>query len=96
MGTIKANPYQLGMVTVMGALNTSPSTVMGTGFDNRTANGAGTLQLVSPTVVALGALGSLAALATLTIGFAIPEPGTFVLLGSGLVAIGALRRRFRS
>jgi hypothetical protein len=91
MGTIFANPYQLGMVTVMGALNGSPSTVMGTGFDNRTAGGVGTLQLVSPTSVGLGALGALASLATLTITF-VPEPGTLALLGIGLAAIGAAGR----
>jgi hypothetical protein len=94
MGTIKANPYQLGMVTVMGALNGSPSTVMGTGFDNRTALGQGTIQLVSPTIVALGALGSLAALATLTITF-VPEPGTLLLLGMGLAGIAAVSRKSR-
>jgi hypothetical protein len=94
MGSIMANPYQLGMVTVMGALNGLPSTLMGTGFDNRTARGAGALQLVSPTVVSLGALGSLAALNTLTILMFVPEPGTFALLGSGLIALAALRRRY--
>jgi hypothetical protein len=95
MGTIKANPYQLGMVTVMGALNGVPSTVMGTGFDNRTINGEGTIQLVSPTMVSLGALGTLAALTTLTAGLftpIVPEPGTIALLGLGLTALGALRR----
>jgi hypothetical protein len=92
MGTIMANPYQLGMVTVMGALQGVPSSVMGTGFDNRTAGGQGTLQLVSPTVVALGALGSLAALATLTITF-VPEPGTLLLLGMGLAGIAVFGRK---
>ena len=94
MGTIKANPYQLGMVTVMGALNDSPSTVMGTGFDNRTAGGLGTLQLVTPTIVGLGALGTLASLATLTITF-VPEPGTLLLLGMGLAGIAAISRKSR-
>jgi hypothetical protein len=92
MGTIFANPYKLGMVTAMGALQGVPSTVMGTGFDNRTAGGLGTLQLVTPTAVGLGALGSLASLATLTIHF-VPEPGTLALLGLGLAAIGAVGRR---
>ena len=59
MGTIKANPYQLGMVTVMGGVNGAMSTLVATGFDNRTAGGLGGLQLVSPTLVSLGALGSL-------------------------------------
>ena len=95
MGTVKANPYQLGMVTVMGALNGSPSTVMGTGFDNRTAGGAGVLQLVSPTIVGLGALGSLASLATLTLHI-VPEPATALLVACGLAGLGALRRRFGS
>jgi hypothetical protein len=92
MGTIMANPYQLGMVTVMGALNGVPSAVMGTGFDNRTAGGLGTLQLVSPTVVALGALGSLARVAELSITI-VPEPATALLVGLGLAALGAMRAR---
>jgi hypothetical protein len=95
MGTIKANPYQLGMVTVMGSLNGSPSTVMGTGFDNRTAGGAGVLQLVTPTVVALGALGSLASIATLTLHI-VPEPATALFVALGVAALGALRARNRS
>ena len=96
MGSIMANPYQLGMVTVMGNLNGVPSTLMGTGFDNRTIDGEGTLQLVSPTMVSLGALGSLAALTTVTGGLfshLVPEPATLSLVAVGFAALGAMRRR---
>jgi PEP-CTERM motif-containing protein len=95
MGTIMANPYQLGMVTVMGALNGEVSTLMGTGFDNRAQStyNLGTLQIVSPVVISLGALGSLPALATLTLVYD-PEPTTILLVGIGLVGLGAMRRRY--
>jgi hypothetical protein len=95
MAIIVGNPYQLGMVTAMGALQGVPSTVMGTGFDNRTLGGLGTLQLVSPASIGLGTGGSLAMLATLSITF-VPEPTTALLVGGGLVALGALRRRYPS
>jgi hypothetical protein len=93
MGTVFANPYQLGMVTVMGALQGVPSTLMGTGTDFRTANGVGFLQLVSPAVVNLGALGSVPVLATIWVSN--PEPATALLVGVGLFALGAIRRRNR-
>jgi hypothetical protein len=95
MGTIFPNPYQLGMVTLMGALNGVPSAVVGTGFDNRTAGGAGVLQLVSPNIIGLGALGAVTALATLSITI-VPEPTTVLLVGAGLAALAAGRRRFSS
>lgn len=94
-GVIHANPYQLGMVTLMGALNGTPHTLMGTGVDLRRAGGPGTLVLVSPTHVSLGTFGTLAGLATLTISY-VPEPGSVVLLGmgvGGLLAVGRKARR---
>lgn len=68
-------------------------TLMGTGFDGRRADGVGHLQLVSPAVVSLGALGSIPVLATLYISN--PEPATVLLVGLGLAALGALRRQTR-
>jgi len=92
-GVIQGNPYQLGMLTLMGALNTAPHTLMATGVDDRTAGGGGTLVLVSPTTVDLGPLGTLAAIATLTLG--VPEPGTLALVTGGVVALAAIGRRQR-
>jgi hypothetical protein len=86
-GTIFANPYQLGMLTLMGALNTAPHTLTSTGFDARSAGGAGQLVLVSPTTVNLGPLGTLAAISTLTLG--VPEPGTLALVLLGVAGLAA-------
>jgi hypothetical protein len=96
-GTINANPYQLGAVTLMGSLNMANHTLMGTGADNRTANGNGTLVLVSPTTVSLGALGALASISTLTLTYSnVPEPNAALLAGAavaGLVGLAGWRKR---
>jgi hypothetical protein len=98
-GTIFANPYQLGMLTVMGSLNGANHTISGTGVDSRNPDGSGTLTLISPTNVSLGALGSLASIATLTIEYAgegpppTPEPGTLLLLGTGVLGLVMVGRK---
>jgi hypothetical protein len=96
-GNITANPYQLGSVTLMGSLNGTNHTIMDTGVDNRTAAGNGTLVLVSPTNVSLGALGNLAAIARLTLTYSgiptVPEPGTLLLLGTGFAGLIAVGRK---
>jgi hypothetical protein len=93
MTTMMVNPYQLGMVTVMGAFEGVPSTVVGTGFDNRTAGGQGVLQLISPAVVSAPAFGSLATVATLTLTI-VPEPATAILVAVGLAGLGLVRRHY--
>jgi hypothetical protein len=94
MGSVKANPYQLGRVTIY-SISTDgfPSPTVATGFDNRTQNGKGVLQLVSPTFVTIGGLATLAGFATLTVDFYVPEPATLGLVGLGLAVLGAMRRR---
>jgi hypothetical protein len=92
-GTVSANAYQLGMVTVPGSLFGNLTSISATGFDNRDSVGVGVLQVVSPTRFDVGGLGSLAAIATLTI--VTPEPSTFVLTAAGLAAVGIVARRAR-
>jgi hypothetical protein len=93
MGTVVANPYRLGIVTVAGDLLGIPSSLMGMGFDNRTVAGEGVLQLVAPTRITMtGALGTLASIATLSITI-VPEPATALLVFGGLAALASLHRR---
>jgi hypothetical protein len=68
-----------------------------TGTDSRTPGGHGQLTLVSPTKVTSDVFGTPVAfvlLGRMTLAF-MPEPGTFVLLGTGVAALGALGRRRR-
>lgn len=86
------NPFQLGSVTLMGGFNGTVHTVTALGIDDRTPGGKGTLVLVSPVVVDMQPLGSLAAVATLTLEY-VPEPGTLLLIGTGMALWLLARRR---
>jgi hypothetical protein len=84
-------------IMIMEAPTAIPSTVTATAFDNRTAGGLGTVQLVAPVIAKIfgGNLGNLPVVGVLTLQF-VPEPGTLLLVGSGidgLVAYGRKRAR---
>ena len=102
MVTVLGTDWTTGNVTLTGLSGTAPSqntvTFDSLGFDHRTPGHAGVLQLVSPFKVVDGAAGANPgyAIQTLTFAAQVPEPGTLVLLVSGvtgLVAYGFAKRR---
>jgi hypothetical protein len=84
--------------TGMGALLSNNVSATATAFDNRTgASGQGTVQLVAPAYAlisppSLG--GNLPLFGVLTLTY-LPEPGTLLLLASGVAALGAIGRSRR-
>ena len=70
-------------------------TVRATAYDNRTAAGQGTVQLVAPARVQTGVFGPYPVFGILTLTYT-PEPGTLTLLGAGVAALAALGQRKRS
>jgi PEP-CTERM motif-containing protein len=70
-------------------------TAMYTGTDSRTPGGLGQVTLVTPTKVVTNLTGGLlilVVLGSLTLNF-VPEPGTLLLLGSGVAGLAVLGRR---
>jgi hypothetical protein len=69
-------------------------TLTATAFDKRTAGGQGTVQLVAPALAKIygGNLGNLPVIGQLTLNYT-PEPGTLLLVGSGIVGLVAFGRK---
>ena len=63
-----------------------------TGSDARTPGGVGVVTLVSPVKVITSVAGNVPVVVTLRVNF-VPEPGTVLLLGGGIVALAIAGRR---
>lgn len=92
--SLTANPWTTGFVTVTGQLLTDPEpiTFEATGSDERDANGAGTLTLVTTALANLGGLGTTPTISILEITF-VPEPGGALVGGAALAGLVWLARR---
>jgi hypothetical protein len=100
--TVIGTGWTTGDVTITGVTSETPSgaalntvTLGALGFDNRTPGHRGVVQLVSPFKVISGVTGNLPGYALQTLTF-VPEVGTLVTLGAGVVALvgyGLRKRR---
>ena len=68
------------------------NTISLAGSDNRDAGGIGTVTLVTQLLALTNVAGNLGGFVVMTLNF-IPEPGTLLLLGSGVIGLAALGRK---
>jgi hypothetical protein len=86
-------PVALTHVTTVTESGALVNTVTLTGYDNRSADHAGTLQLVTPVRIFTNAIGGgFRGLAVQTLTF-VPEPGTLLLVGPGIAGLVIVGRR---
>ena len=94
LGASAGDPTKTIMITKTAA--GIPITLTATAFDQRTASGQGTVQLIAAAHVKIfgGSLGTLPVVGVLTLqyGAAVPEPSLLLLLGSGVVGFVAFGR----
>ena len=95
--TVIGQGWTTGVATVTGVTTGTvgtgnTNTALLTGSDNRTANHAGTITLVSGFQAITSVAGTLPGFAIQSLSF-VPEPGTLLLLGSGVAGLAVLGRR---
>ncbi len=94
--TVFGGGWTTGNVQVIGTTGPFAGRILAstTGTDQRTAGGGGTIVLVTPTLTRTNVGGSenLPLVGKLTLTF-VPEPGTLMLLGSGVAGLAMLGRR---
>jgi hypothetical protein len=86
-------PWTTGRVSVSAAGGSGfPTRLVRSGYDNRTPDGAGTIQMVTPRLTHWAGGAHWGDIAVLRMRFA-PEPGSCLLLLAGLGCVAALSRR---
>jgi hypothetical protein len=92
--TISVFPWTTGMVEVTATGGPQSTMLARTGYDNRTAAGAGNIQLVSPALTRWKNFTSdyyTGSIATLKLRL-VPEPDAWLMLASGIGALSILCR----
>jgi hypothetical protein len=94
--TASVFPWTTGMVEVTALSGIQETVLKRTGYDNRTANGAGTIQLVSPALTRWknplqGGDYHTGSIGVIKLTF-VPEPGAGLMLVAGISGLGLLYR----
>ena len=97
--TVFGNDWTTGQTKVIGTQGAFEGVTLAsaTGADNRTAGGGGELVLVTSalSVTNVGGSENLPLIGVLTLNY-VPEPGTLMLLGTGVAGLAMLGRRRES